>query len=90
MRRRDLDRQALRALLDEGYASAQDEPINEKTFRDLRDRATHVTQQRSMTSDASASSANRLNSSKEDDFHGACNVVSSSLIQVSPNLRNGA
>jgi len=40
--RRDLDRQALRALLDEGRASAQDEPITENTFRALRDRATRV------------------------------------------------
>lgn len=40
--RRDLDRQELRALLDEGRTSAQDEPITEKTFRDLRDRATRM------------------------------------------------
>lgn len=40
--RRDLDRQALRALLDEGRRSAQDEPITEKTFDALRDRAARV------------------------------------------------
>ena len=37
--RRDLDRQALRDLLDEGRASAQGEPITEKTFKALRARA---------------------------------------------------
>lgn len=37
--RRDLDRQALRALLDEGRLSAQGEPITEETFAALRDRA---------------------------------------------------
>lgn len=37
--RRDLDRQALRALLDEGRMGAQDEPITKKTFESLRDRA---------------------------------------------------
>ena len=40
--RRDLDRQALCALLDEGRASAQDEPISDKTIETLRDRATRV------------------------------------------------
>lgn len=37
--RRDLERQALRALLDEGRASAQGEPVTEKTLDALRDRA---------------------------------------------------
>jgi len=40
--RRDLDRQALRALLDEGRASAQDAPITEETFKALRERASIV------------------------------------------------
>lgn len=40
--RRDLDRQALRALLDEGRASAPDEPITEETLKALRVRAARV------------------------------------------------
>ncbi|NDV50598.1 ribbon-helix-helix domain-containing protein [Salipiger sp. PrR003] len=37
--RRDLDRQALRVLLDEGRKSSQAEPITAKTFENLRARA---------------------------------------------------
>jgi antitoxin ParD1/3/4 len=37
--RRDLDRQELRALLDEGRLSPQGEPISETTFEALRQRA---------------------------------------------------
>lgn len=43
--RRDLDRQALRALLDEGRRSAQDEPITDNTIQALRDRAVRATGQ---------------------------------------------
>lgn len=37
--RRDLDRQALRELLDEGRNSPQDEPLSDQTFEALRERA---------------------------------------------------
>lgn len=37
--RRDLDRQALRALLDEGRASAPDGPVTDRTIEALKDRA---------------------------------------------------
>jgi antitoxin ParD1/3/4 len=37
--RQDLDRQALRALLDEGRASVQGEPMAKKTFDALRQRS---------------------------------------------------
>ena len=39
--RRDLERQALRALLDEGRASPQDEPLTAASFDALRARAKH-------------------------------------------------
>jgi len=40
--RRDLDRQALRELLDEGRKSAQGEPLSTQTFDHLRARAVRV------------------------------------------------
>ncbi|GHF76101.1 ribbon-helix-helix domain-containing protein [Seohaeicola zhoushanensis] len=40
--RRDLDRQALRALLDEGRASEPGEPMTKQTFQNLRNRAARI------------------------------------------------
>jgi len=40
--RRDLDRQALRTLLDEGRKNARDEPLSSQAFDTLRERAVRV------------------------------------------------
>ena len=40
--RRDLDRQALRAILDEGRKSPQGEPLSAQTFENLRGRSVRV------------------------------------------------
>ena len=45
--RRDLDRQALRTLLDEGRKSARDEPLSPQTFDTLRERAVRVAEEAS-------------------------------------------
>ncbi|WP_218153157.1 ribbon-helix-helix domain-containing protein [Tranquillimonas alkanivorans] len=37
--RRDFDRQVLRAVLEDGRLSAQDEPMTARTLQSLRDRA---------------------------------------------------